>query len=165
MKRSGFKRPVYAPPPPAPPRRSSVRAAMVMSAVEPNPQPKSPADRNLKLRELARGEECTLQFPGGACDPETVVLAHSNELAENKGMGYKGNDSAGVFACYRCHKIIDQPGPSDPNEAQRLDCWQMAAMCTQLRLREIAANPSARPWKRLAAMEALMQLEARGVTG
>lgn len=117
--------------------------------------PKRPADRNKRMRELARGEDCTLRFPGGACDPQTTVLAHPNTLAENKGMGYKGNDSAGVFACARCHKIIDQPGPGDPDPDVRADRLDLAKGLTELRLREIASSPTVRPSKRDTALWAL----------
>lgn len=117
--------------------------------------PKHPADRNLRMRELARGEECTLRFPGGACDPATVVLAHPNSLEEMKGMGYKGNDSAGVFACSRCHKIIDQPGPSDPPPEVRLARWVLGLALTEMRLREIASSPTIKPWKTKTALWAL----------
>lgn len=117
--------------------------------------PKSPADYNKKLRELAEGEACTLMFPDGACDPATTVWAHPNTLAHNKGMGYKADDSAGVFACYRCHKIIDQPGSSDPGPEQREDVWEVGWLRTTARLREIADSPTMRPWKQRAARWAL----------
>lgn len=127
--------------------------------------PKKPADRDAKLRELARGEACTLQFPGGYCDPQTTVWAHPNGLAENKGLGYKGSDSRGVFACHRCHKVIDQPGPSDPGPIARAHFWQGGLERTRIRLREIAASPTMRPWKVEAARRTLAKLGDHTVPG
>ena len=117
--------------------------------------PKHPADRNQRMRDLARGEDCTVQFPGGACDPATVVLAHPNSLAELKGMGYKSNDSAGAFACSRCHKIIDQPGPGDPGPDQRAMYWAIGVIRTTTRLMDIAQSPTMKPWKVKTALWAL----------
>ena len=59
------------------------------------------------LRDSAKGQECTLQFPGGVCnhDPATVVLAHLPSPV--KGMGNKGDDFHAVFACSNCHEQLD----------------------------------------------------------
>jgi len=63
--------------------------------------------RSQKLRDSARGEECTLRLPG-ICnhDPETVVLCHLRHLA-SAGMGQKPDDIASVYACSACHDAID----------------------------------------------------------
>lgn len=117
--------------------------------------PKRPADRNPRLLELARGEDCAVRAPGGACDPATTVWAHSNALAANKGKGYKSSDSAGVLACYRCHAMIDQPGPSDPGPQERERLWDRAYEATTDRLRVIAQTLTMKPWKVAAARWAL----------
>lgn len=123
--------------------------------------PKQPADRNLRLRELAEGEDCTVLLPGGACDPSTVVWGHSNELADQKGKGYKGHDSAGFFACHRCHSIIDQPPASSGMTRERLlEIVRLAQARTDVRLIAIATSPTMRAWKVKAAKWAL---ERRGV--
>lgn len=59
-----------------------------------------------KLRDSARGRECTLRLPG-ACNgnPETTVLAHLSCGA--RGVGMKSPDNMAVFACSGCHDAID----------------------------------------------------------
>jgi hypothetical protein len=159
MKRVGIKRPQYTPPPPAPPRPATRRSQMVASCFE-GSVPKEPADRAPKFKLLAEGEECTVRRYAGycRCAPETVVLAHTNTLSDQKGERYKGHDSAGFFAGHECHDYIDnRRGPPHEIEALVLAAQQR----TRTRLREIAASPTARPWRKLAAIEVLMQLESR----
>jgi hypothetical protein len=59
-----------------------------------------------RLRDSAKGQECTLQFPG-VCNHnlETTVLAHLPSPV--KGMGTKSDDFYGVFACSACHAALD----------------------------------------------------------
>ena len=58
-----------------------------------------------KLRDSARGEECTLQIhPYCNQNPETVVLCH---LPSGSGMGQKSPDYFAVYGCSSCHDIID----------------------------------------------------------
>ncbi len=63
--------------------------------------------RNKKLRDSARGEECTINIPG-VCNhnTETTVLAHYGEPGE-KGIGIKPDDTSAAFACSDCHDILD----------------------------------------------------------
>ena len=64
-----------------------------------------------KLRESARGEDCTLQiFPYCNQNPETVVLCH---LPSHSGMGQKSPDWFAVYGCSSCHDIIDGRYPRD----------------------------------------------------
>lgn len=60
-----------------------------------------------KLRDSARGQNCTFHIPN-VCnhDPETVVLAHIRD--ETKGLGNKALDISAAFACSACHYAIDQ---------------------------------------------------------
>lgn len=58
-----------------------------------------------KLRQSARGQPCTLNFPYCNHDPETTVLAHLP--SQVKGMGNKGDDWHAVFACSNCHHDLD----------------------------------------------------------
>ena len=61
-----------------------------------------------KLRDSARGEECTLQiFPYCNQNPETVVLCH---LPSGSGMGQKSHDWFAVYGCSSCHDILDGRG-------------------------------------------------------
>ena len=58
-----------------------------------------------KLRDSAKGEDCTLQiFPYCNQNPETVVLCH---LPSGSGMGQKSPDWFAVYGCSACHDIID----------------------------------------------------------
>lgn len=59
-----------------------------------------------KLRDSARGQDCTLRIPG-VCnfDSATTVLAHLP--CGHKGIGMKGPDLLAVFACSACHDRLD----------------------------------------------------------
>ncbi len=61
-----------------------------------------------KLRESARGQDCSLRIPG-ICNfnPETTVLAHLP--CGQKGVGMKSPDQMAVFSCSCCHTFIDGP--------------------------------------------------------
>ena len=64
-----------------------------------------------KLRDSARGEDCTLQIhPYCNGNPETVVLCH---LPSGSGMGQKSPDWMAVYGCSSCHDIIDGRRPND----------------------------------------------------
>lgn len=59
-----------------------------------------------KLRNSAKGQECTFQIPGVCChDPERTVLCHIRD--EKKGLGNKADDWSAAFGCDRCHEAID----------------------------------------------------------
>ncbi len=158
MKRSGFARKVYVPPPVAPLRALESRPNYAQ-AFHANPtMPKRPALRNQRLRDLARGEECCVKL-GGACSclPETTVWAHTNRLADQKGMGYKSSDERGMLAGYECHTLLDQGRKS----AEEIDAVvAMAQQRTRVRLREIADSYSVPTWKQQAAQWALNALGA-----
>lgn len=64
------------------------------------------------IRRAARGQDCTVEILG-VCnrDPSTVVLCHSNRLADGKGMGLKAPDTAGCFGCSSCHDVLDGRAP------------------------------------------------------
>ena len=70
---------------------------------------KSRGPKTTKIRQSARGEECTLMLPG-ICnfDPETVVWAHSNRSQDGKGAGLKSEDDKGAYACFCCHAVYDR---------------------------------------------------------
>ena len=58
-----------------------------------------------KIRNSARGQECTLRLPG-ICNwnPETTVLAHIGKL---RGMGIKCGDNMAIYCCSSCHDALD----------------------------------------------------------
>lgn len=73
---------------------------------------KSSRPKMTPIRKAARGQDCTLQILG-VCngDPSTVVLCHSNRLADGKGMGLKAPDTAACFGCSSCHAVHDGQAP------------------------------------------------------
>ena len=60
--------------------------------------------RSKKIRESARGEECTIRIPG-VCNrnPETVVFCHD----DGGGVGGKASDVFGAYGCSSCHDVVD----------------------------------------------------------
>lgn len=69
---------------------------------------KSTRPKMTPIRKSARGEACTLRFPG-ICNrnPETTAWCHSNSLADGKGMGIKARDEEGCYGCSDCHAWLD----------------------------------------------------------
>lgn len=68
-----------------------------------------------KLRDSAKGQECTFQIVG-VCNhnPETTVLAHLPSQVAGKGT--KSDDWHAAFACSACHEALDQHLLSEANE-------------------------------------------------
>lgn len=65
------------------------------------------AIKSNKIRQSARGEECTLQI-AGVCnhDPATTVLCH---IGFNDGTAKRRrpNERNAVYGCSACHDVID----------------------------------------------------------
>lgn len=59
--------------------------------------------RSKKIRESARGEDCTLRL-SFCSSTETTVFCH---IGKSRGMGLKCGDNFGIYACSNCHDIID----------------------------------------------------------
>ncbi len=61
----------------------------------------------MNLRDQARGRDCLVRIPG-VCnfDPATTVLCHYR-MAGLSGMGMKGPDICGAWACSACHAYVD----------------------------------------------------------
>ncbi|SEJ55429.1 nuclease domain-containing protein [Frateuria terrea] len=57
-------------------------------------------------RKAAKGEDCTVCFPGCPNARETTVLAHLR-MYGGGGMGIKPHDSEAVFADDYCHNLLD----------------------------------------------------------
>mgnify|MGYP000221095338 CR=1 FL=1 len=68
-----------------------------------------------KIRQSARGQECTIRIPG-TCNgnPETTVWCHAPSPV--KGMGNKGDDHWGAYGCSSCHIAIDEWHVKDPHK-------------------------------------------------
>lgn len=58
-----------------------------------------------KLRQSAKGEQCTFQTPYCVGGTETTVLCHAP--SHHKGMGNKGPDYFAAFGCCECHAALD----------------------------------------------------------
>lgn len=61
--------------------------------------------------DACRGESCYVAVDGvclGPAGKDTVVAAHSNQLAHGKGFGLKAKDRYSVPACHACHAWMDQ---------------------------------------------------------
>lgn len=99
---------------------------------------KSSRPKSTPIRKSARGEECTLQFPY-VCnhDSSTVVLCHSNSLADGKGMGLKAPDTAAAYGCASCHDLLDgrAPRPDGFTHEMMIERFYEAVEATHARLR------------------------------
>ena len=60
--------------------------------------------KSKKIRESARGEDCTLRL-GFCSSNETVVLCH---IGKRRGMGLKCSDTFAIYSCASCHDVIDR---------------------------------------------------------
>lgn len=66
-----------------------------------------------KIRRSACNETCTIRWPGCLHDtPGAVVLCHLPH--PDKGMANKAPDEFAVYACSRCHDILDRRDRSQP---------------------------------------------------
>ena len=68
--------------------------------------------KTTKIRQSARGEDCTINLEG-VCnyDPATVVWCHSNRASDGKAMGRKADDDRGAYGCCNCHAVYDGQAP------------------------------------------------------
>jgi hypothetical protein len=58
-----------------------------------------------KLRNSARGKDCTLRLDCCNQNPETTVLCHIP--SNSHGMSFKSPDWWAVYGCSSCHDAID----------------------------------------------------------
>ena len=61
-----------------------------------------------KITQSARGQSCTLRFPGCKNERDTVVWCHSPFIEDGRGWGLKSPDVLGVTGCVHCHDILDR---------------------------------------------------------
>ena len=83
------------------------------------------------LRKLARGQDCQVRLPGCLFGSETVVLAHVRR-GGTAGVGQKPPDLCAVYACARCHDIIDQRKHIANLTREDIDVAVLAALCRTL---------------------------------
>lgn len=83
--------------------------------------------KSKKIRDSARGEECTLKVIG-VCnhDVDTTVYAHINFLGS--AMGAKSPDYMGCYACSSCHDFLDGRANYDHPEREALDYYKGRAL-------------------------------------
>ena len=72
------------------------------------PVPKTPDAVDQRIRDSARGEECTVRIVG-ACTgkPEQTIWSHAPLQAAGKGRGIKAVDVAGAYCCTTCDAVVD----------------------------------------------------------
>lgn len=105
---------------------------------------KASRPKSTPIRRSARGEDCTLMIPGVCnCDPETVVLCHSNRLADGKGMGLKAPDTEAAYGCSCCHDVLDgrRPLPGWMTRDQLDATFDRARAITQAKLKQKGLMP------------------------
>lgn len=140
LRSTGFKRPA------PPPRKRPVLVPLAEPAravMTPKERPlvvvsKTPDRVNQKIRDSARGEECTVRIVGVCTfDPEKTIWSHAPLKAAGKGGQIKALDLCGAYCCTACDAVVDGqlkvPGVS---RAQALEDWFMGHMRSLVRLRQ-----------------------------
>tara|TARA_R110000851_G_scaffold200970_2_gene352141 strand:- start:1599 stop:1874 length:276 start_codon:yes stop_codon:yes gene_type:complete len=79
--------------------------------------------KSKKIRNSARGEDCSLRVAANCQDGETVVFAHLN--SNYRGVGIKSPDLFGVYACHLCHAALDSGDVSSADQLRALQETQM----------------------------------------
>lgn len=137
----GFSRPTIERKPRAPLKPLAEPARAVMHTKE---RPlvvvsKTPDRVNQKIRDSARGEECTVRI-AGVCtfDPEKTVWSHAPLGAAGKGGQIKALDLCGAYCCTACDAAVDQLQglPAGVTRAKVLEDWFMGHMRSLVRLRQ-----------------------------
>ena len=84
-----------------------------------------------KIRESAKGQNCTVRLVG-ICNhnPETVVLAHYR-MAGTCGMGMKPSDIQAAYACDICHSAVDGRLKTDLSRDELQTAFAEGVMRTQ----------------------------------
>lgn len=62
--------------------------------------------KSAKIRNSARGEDCTIRLDGCRNNTETTVACHAQGTGM-KGIGMKVPDIFIMYGCNHCHDIID----------------------------------------------------------
>jgi hypothetical protein len=86
-----------------------------------------------KIRDSAKGEECTMGSPRCNGRPSSVCLRHSNLIEHGKGRGIKADDREAFYGCQGCEDWF-----TDPNidKGFRYRLYERAKIRTHLRLKE-----------------------------
>lgn len=134
MKRTPFKAKAPAPKPAKQvdytPRPRPV--AQAVAELPPSkPVLKTPEAHDQRIRDSARGEECTVRIVGVCThDPAHTIWSHAPLQAAGKGRGWKSICLAGAYCCTACDAVIDGQRPLPPGatrDSVMLD-WFMGHM-------------------------------------
>lgn len=68
---------------------------------------REPRWESKKLRDSAKGRDCTMVSPWCNGDASSVVWCHSNHSEHGKGIGVKAHDIFGFYGCGACHVWYD----------------------------------------------------------
>ena len=82
--------------------------------------------RNRKLLDLAK--DAPFCFGCWRVNDGTVVMAHSNQSTDAKGMSIKANDYRVAALCMSCHSDLDQG--SKMSRQERIEFWEDAHRAT-----------------------------------
>ena len=100
---------------------------------------KVPYRVDARIRESARGEECTVRIPG-VCrgHPDYTIWSHAPLGAAGKGRSLKALDLCGAYCCTACDAVIDgqAPLPGGYTRAMAMNDWFMGHMRSLVRLRQ-----------------------------
>ena len=119
--------------------RPRAKVAALLSAEVPRPMPKIPDRVDQRIRESARGEDCTVRIPGVCrAHPDYTIWSHAPLGAAGKGRGLKALDLCGAYCCTACDAVIDgqSPLPGGYSRAMALNDWFMGHMRSLVRLRQ-----------------------------
>ena len=86
--------------------------------------------KSKKIRDSARGEDCSLRVSSNCQDGETVIFAHLN--SNYRGTGLKSPDLFGVYACYTCHTALDSGDVTSTDQLRALQETQMKLVSKSL---------------------------------
>ena len=109
--------------------RETARATVELPMAQ--PVLKTPEPHDQRIRDSARGEECTVRIVG-ACthDPAHTIWSHAPLQSAGKGRGWKSVDLAGAYCCTACDAVIDgqRPLPTGATRDSALLDWFMGHM-------------------------------------
>lgn len=95
-----------------------------MNLMAPHMAPKCRSERIMSAPKLILQMPCTLRisgFIGQKCSGmDTRVMAHLPGVG-GKGMSTKVTDLAAVCGCENCHRLLDQPSPSESKALHQYD--------------------------------------------
>jgi hypothetical protein len=79
---------------------------------------------NSKIRQSAKGEECSLRVSDSCTDEYgSVVACHLN--SNYRGVGIKSPDLFVVYACFFCHQLLDKSEVSAEDQLRASQETQM----------------------------------------